>query len=162
MAGDTREGTGEPSREPGGCSHLELALECPPPGPPFPTTPYGFSHQGGVGDRKVAGGENMPASASPASSGRCGGLPSDAPGIPCLCQLVPPLSSCPTSGGGEVAQYKLTGSALCPAHTSESLLGIGLNAIHHNAASSPHQMVFFPAACLRMYGLLGQGKWWGR
>ena len=146
--------TTEPSREPGGCSHLELALECRPPPPndtlwfqPGPRGQKGFCwkicrHLLQHRRHHLEGG---------------GGSPVMPLAFPAFVNSSHPLSGCPTRGG--VAQYKLTGSGLWSAPSSESLLGRTRPQCHPHNAASPYlarwrQQVFFPPCeCM---GSLGQ------
>ena len=157
VAGDTRDGTGEPSREPGGCSHLELALECRP----HLTSQRHLmvsaireeeGTERGCWWRKYAG-----ISIAGIIWKVGGGSPVMPLAFPAFVNSSHPLSGCPTRGG--VAQYKLTGSGLWSAPSSESLLGRTRPQCHPHNAASPYlarwrQQVFFPPCeCM---GSLGQ------
>ena len=123
-----------------------------------PTTPYGFN-QGRAGDRKALLEKicrSASCSGSPASSGRWW-LPSDAPRIPRLCQLVPPSVRL-SHLRGRVAQYKLTGSGLWPVRVF--LAGLGPASMPSDTMQPhlPRQMVFFPPCeCMGSW----DSKWWG-
>ena len=122
-----------------------------------PTTPYGFNQ--GRGDRKASAGKYAGIFSSIAGIiwKVGGGSPVMPLAFPAFVNSSHPLSGCPTRGG--VAQYKLTGSGLWSAPSSESLLGRTRPQCHPHNAASPYlarwrQQVFFPPCeCM---GSLGQ------